>query len=247
MRNPSVRRICGLNLRVPDLEQAVAFYRNILGLKERGVFGKEAFLQWRAQGEDFLGFFTSPTRGWHHMELRLRASNAQAAFRDLQSKALLERLRSLGSSEVHSEVLRRWVAAGVETFTPLQGALLVAELADPDGRMLELVYLKEDYAILELPGLLAVEIETPYPDAVAAFYSQVGFIHTPEGLEAASGQKLLIRQGERVGWVRATLAISSQAYTRLGKPSRSTAGGAMSLLDPNGYELTILPEGGVTS
>jgi len=247
MRNPSVRRICGLNLKVRDLEQAVAFYKNILGLKERGVFGKEAFLKWRAQGEDFLGFFMSPTLGWHHMELRLIASDTQTAFRDLQSKALLERLRSLGSSEVDSAVLRRWVASRVETFTPLREALLVAELADPDGRMLELVYLKEDYAVLELPGLLAVEIETLYPDAVAAFYSHVGFIHTPEGLEAASGQKLLIRKGERAGWVRATLAISSQTYTRLGKFSRSTPGGAMSLLDPNGYELIILPEGGVTS
>jgi len=245
MCTPSVRRIRGLNLRVRDLERVVAFYKNTLDLKERGVFGKEAFLQWRAQGEDFLGFFTSPTLGWHHMELRFMASNAQTAFRDLQSKGLLERLRSLGSSEVHAEVLRRWGASGVETFTPLREALLVAELADLDGRMLELIYLKEDYTLLEIPGLLAVEIETPHPDAVAAFYSQVGFIHTPEGLKAASGQKLLIRKGKRVGWVRAMLAISSQAYIRLGQSS--TAGGAMSLLDPNGYELIILPEGGVTS
>lgn len=246
MRHTSVRRICGLNLKVRDLDQAVAFYKNILGLETRGVFGKEAFLQWRAQGEDFIGFFTSHHGGWHHMELRLMASDAQTAFRDLQSKALIDQLRSVGSSEVNSEVLRRWVASEVETFTPLVGALLVAELADPDGRMLELVYLKEDYAALELTGLLAVEIETPHPDAVAAFYSQVGLLHTPEGSVAASGQKLLIRKGERLEWVRATLAISSQAYTRLAKFSRGMAK-RLSLLDPNGYELIILPEGGVTS
>lgn len=246
MSNPSVRRICGLNLKVQDLTQAVMFYTHTLGLKVRGIFSNEAFLKWKTQGEDFLGLFKSQKLGWHHVELRFMAPDVQAALRDLQAKALIDQVRSVGSSEISATVLHRWLPSGVEIFTPLTKAVLIAEVADPNGRMLELVYLKEDYTALELPGLLAVEIESPNPSAVTAFYSQVGFEYTLEGLQAASRQKLLIRKGERLEWVRARLAMSSHIYARLTRASLSTAEG-VSLSDPNGYELIILPEGGITS
>lgn len=244
MHQPFVRHIRGLNLRVQDLDQAVAFYRTTLDLRVRRALDKEVFLRWATEGEDFIGLFMSRDSGWHHMELRLIALDVQMAFRDLASKSLIPQLRAVGSSEADLGMLYRWVAPPVETFTPLIDTPLVAELTDPDGRVLELVYLKEDYADLELPGLLAIEVETPKPDVLAKFYLCLGFRHTSGGLATVSGQKLLIRKGTRPEWVRITLSVGSQAYAALTKFSK-TAGG-LNLRDPDGHELIILPEGGVT-
>lgn len=180
------------------------------------------------------------------MELLLKAPDVPTALHDLQTKGLIDRLRSVGSSEVRPQALCRWIPSGVETFTPLTEAVLVAELADPDGRVLELVYNRGDSTTLEVPGLLAIEIQTRYPDAVAEFYSQLGFVCTLRGLIAASGQRLLIEEGEQREWVRIVLVVDHQRYVRLKEFSRGL-GGIVSLLDPNGYELRVIPEGGIIS
>ncbi len=224
MPDSAVRRILGLNLRVRDLDRALAFYTNALKLMLKGAFRREAFLYWG--GKDFVGLFSGNRVGWHHVEFLLQAVNASAALQQLQEQGLFTHVRSLGSSTMRDETLKDSVPSGIEIFTPLVSAALVAELADPDGRIIEFVYLPEDYIALEIPGLRAIEIASPQPEVVKSFYQQLGFCSSAEGLLAASGQLLKIHSGPRPEWVRATVAAPD-----LLEPN--------TLRDPDGHEWII--------
>ncbi len=239
MKTP-VQRIISLNLRICDLNRSLAFYKDILGLEIKAAYGREAFLQWKPGAEDFLGLFARPSLGWHHVELRLHASDAQTALAYLDSKHLLASLRSVGSSYLDRKALRRYVPPEVEIFTPLTTASLVAELPDPDGRFLELVFLPEAYAEIEVPGWLAIEVESPRPDGVNAFYSQLGLLPTSQGLCCASGQRLVVRQGGRPSWLRATIAVPRDAISRLKDRATTLQEGVVSVEDPDGHAFVLV-------
>jgi catechol 2,3-dioxygenase-like lactoylglutathione lyase family enzyme len=238
--NIPVQRIIGLNLRVSELNRSLSFFRDILGLEIKGAFGREAFLHWKPDGEDFVGLFARQSPGWHHVELRLHGADAQMALAYLDSRNLLASLRSVGSRDLSQKVLRSYVPPEVEIFTPLTTAPLVAELPDPDGRSLELVFLPEEYAEIEVPGLLAIEVESSRPDVVNAFYSQLGLLSTSQGLCCASGQRLVVHQGDRLSWVRATIAVPSDAIVRLQDRATTLQEGVVKIEDPDGHEFVLV-------
>lgn len=120
---------------VRDLSAALRFYTSTLALLPRGVYGRE----------DFLGLFSARFPGWHHVEFRLMATDPDEALGDLEARNLLRLVRRIGRSYKDQDAVASRVSRGVEIFFPLIQTPLVAELADPEGRSIELVYLSEDY------------------------------------------------------------------------------------------------------
>jgi hypothetical protein len=194
------------------------FCVEILGLNvQRGPFEREIFLRWRPSGKDFIGLFLSDHTGWHHLELQLKAATPYEALLHLAQRRLLDQVRSVGSSTMGTSQLRRIIPSGVEIFTPLRQASLIAELADPDGRVLELVYLAEDTMAFEAPILRGIEVTSLQPARVESFYKQLGLVVTAEGLLAASGQLLRIGKGAQPELKRVTVSIEPLGTAKPGR------------------------------
>lgn len=214
-----------MNLRVRHLPTSLEFYTVRLGMFVRGSSTREAFLAWAPSGEDFLGLFQSERRGLHHLEVRAFARTADEALTGLESLALVPLIRRAGSTSADDGRLRARLPAASEVFVPLIETPLVAELSDPDGHVLEVVYLPDDSTIAESPGLMAVELAVEDPRASASFYAQVGFALRNGSAYAASGQ--------RVGFMPANAGalLRLEAHTHLGIPPRE-----LEAHDPDGYK-----------
>lgn len=240
MRKGQPRRIRGVNLFVGDLNLAVEYYERRMGLVLDGRFGREAFLCWRSGGEDFLGLFQGRNRGWHHVEVRLLATDLTEALDDLESRGLMPFVQSAGSSTSLS-ALRARMPRSISVFTPLSRSPLIAEVADPEGRMIELWYLEEDYSDMEIPGLVAIEISSARQEQVIGFYERIGFRRTGAALEAASGQRLVVHKGTDRQWIRIVATVSDKVYESLAHSMPASADRSFLLRDPDGYEWIVLP------
>lgn len=232
-----VRRIRGINLRVRSIDRALPYYVGTLGLWVAGRFRREAFLQWREDGEDFVGIFESLRTGWHHLEVRLLASSPEEAVMDLRARGLLPYVREIGSAWMGRGELARLVGRRIPWAQPLSPVPLVAEVADPEGRAVELIYLPEDRVALETPGLRAVEIATAKAEAVRAFFEQLGFERRGEGLSVASGQQLRVRPMSGGAQIRILFAPADDPGQR-GRSGPALREG-WSDRDPDGYEWAV--------
>lgn len=237
--NPlKVARIRGINLRVDDVRSSTRFYQTALQMEPLYVGENESFLSWGH--DDFLGFFAERVRwrrpyegvyregklwrphSWHHVELRMEASNYETAIHDMKEKQLVP--LSLNST-VSPEIVERDLP-GVEIRPSPEGWLLVSTIADPEGRSLEIIYDKAKPPGLERPGILGVELSVESHGDIHAFYQQLGmesFQCSPERCrsQALSEQEWVLEKAEPVGLRGFVLSVTEKILGHAQRYARS--------------------------
>jgi catechol 2,3-dioxygenase len=110
---------------VRDLEAALRFYRDLLGLREtgRGKGGRIAFL----------------SAGVHHHDVALEVARADAPARPAGAPGLYHVAFCVGRSRADLEAARREVEAqGLAPFGEMEGLAPSFCVRDPDGHEIEL-------------------------------------------------------------------------------------------------------------